>query len=127
MSLISIPWNQFKIIFSFLITMGTYHINLATSTTLSAINWEVFEAWRDKREKRQDKSYNCKSRGGIIEEFELTLEHLICLLSKNYILLIIIFLYIRLRWLVRVSTTQVRLRSNEYVGSLRVVGPALRL
>ena len=33
----------------------------------------------EKRDNKKDKSYTCKSREGIIEEFELTLEYLFVL------------------------------------------------
>ena len=47
------------------------------SYILLAINSGEFEAWRNTIGK-DDKHYTCESRGGIWEEFELTLAYLFC-------------------------------------------------
>jgi len=57
--------------------------NCPISSTALSIEGDVIAAEIAKRGKRKDKSYTCKSRGGIIQEFELTLEYLMCFLAKS--------------------------------------------
>jgi len=81
--------NQLKILLFFLGYNG-YLSSLPIKGDMFAAE-EVQET--DKRDKRKEKSYTCKSRGEIVKEFELTLEYLLFSIKELYLISCYISLY----------------------------------